>query len=250
MRFGSIHHWKFWGVILLAASASAQSPPSTASPTSAAPVPYASVSELNLLLSDLQQASQSTQADLTRLRIEKWKTDANTKRSTSTDVDSIQRNLQSAMPELVNQLKGSPENLTATFKLYRNLDALYDVFGSVVESTGAFGSRDDFQALQNDLDAMQRSRRAVADRMQTLSDGKETEIAHLRTQVQTLQAAQAAPALPPKKTVVDDTSPPAKKPVKKKKPVPKPAQPASGSTTQPANPQQPPQSAPPPQPQQ
>jgi hypothetical protein len=250
MRLGLIHHWKFWGVVLLAASASAQSSPSNAQPAPAVPVPYASVSELNLLLSDLQQASQSTQADLSRLRIEKWKTDSNTKQGTTTDVASIQRNLQNALPELVNQLKSSPENLTATFKLYRNLDALYDVFSSVVESAGAFGSRDDFQALQNDLDAIQRSRRAVADRMQNLSDGKETEIAHLRTQVQTLQAAQAAPAPPAKKIVVDDDAPPPKKPVRKK-PVPKPAKPASTTPAQPSNstPQQP-QSATPPQPQQ
>ncbi len=250
MRFGSIHHWKFWGAALLAATASAQTPSSSASPTTAAPVPYASVSELNLLLSDLQQASQATQADLTRLRIEKWKTDSNTKHGTSADVDSIQRNLQNAMPELVNQLKSSPENLTATFKLYRNLDALCDVFGSVVESAGAFGPRDDFQALQNDLDALQRSRRAVADRMENLSTSKESEVARLRTQVQTLQAAQATPPPAPKKTVVDDNGPPAKKPVKKKRPAPKPASPAPGSTTQPANstPQQPP-ATPPQQPQ-
>jgi hypothetical protein len=154
------------------------------------------------------------------------------------------------MPELVNQLKSSPENLTATFKLYRNLDALCDVFGSVVESAGAFGPRDDFQALQNDLDALQRSRRAVADRMENLSTSKESEVARLRTQVQTLQAAQATPPPAPKKTVVDDNGPPAKKPVKKKRPAPKPASPAPGSTTQPANstPQQPP-ATPPQQPQ-
>jgi hypothetical protein len=249
MRLGSIHRMGFC-LTMLAASASAQTPPESAKPAPAAPVPYASVSELNLLLSDLQQASQSTQSDLNRLRIEKWKTDSNTKQGTATDVDSIRRNLQNALPELIDQMKGSPENLTTTFKLYRNLDALYDVFSSVVESAGAFGSRDDFQALQNDLDALQRSRRAVADRMQTLSDGKETEIAHLRTQVQTLQAAQAAPAPPAKKIVVDDDAPPAKKPVKKK-PVPKPTKPASTTPAQPANPApQQPQSATPPQPQQ
>lgn len=249
MKLGSIHRIGFC-LTLLAATASAQAPPSSAPPVPAAPVPYASVSELNLLLSDLQQASQATQGDLSRLRIEKWKTDANTKRGSAADVDSIQRNLQNALPELIDQLKGSPENLTATFKLYRNLDALYDVFGSVVESAGAFGSRDDFQALQNDIDALQRSRRAVADRMQTLSEGKESEIAHLRTQVQTLQAAQVAPEPPAKKVVVDDNAPPAKK-TAKKKPVPKPAKPTSSNPVQPANPAtQQPQSTTPPQPQQ
>ena len=38
-------------------------------------------------------------------------------------------------------LKNSPENLALTFKAYRNLDALYDVLNSVVESAGAFAAR-------------------------------------------------------------------------------------------------------------
>ncbi len=92
-----------------------------------------------------------SQLDLAKLRIEKWKTDANTKRGSQGDADSIERNLQTALPEIIGRLRNSPENLTVTFKLYRNLDALYDVFGSVAESAGAFGGKDEYQSLQNDL---------------------------------------------------------------------------------------------------
>ena len=95
------------------------------------PVAYASVSELNGILSQLQQTSQNIQSDLKITRIEKWKTDGATKRQAVTDVDSIQRNLQTTLPDTIAQLNNSPEDLTASFKLYRNLDALYDVFGSV-----------------------------------------------------------------------------------------------------------------------
>jgi len=201
---------------ILWATALAQSAP--ANQASAPAVPYASVSQLNLLLSDLQQASQATQLDLAKLRIEKWKTDGNTKHGTDSDVESIQRNLQTALPELIARLRESPENLSATFKLYRNLDALYDVFGSVTESAGAFGSKDEFQWLQNDLGALQRARRSFADRMEALSDGKEAELTNLRTQLQNAKAAEATAPL--KKTVVDDTET-AKKPVAKKKTPPK-----------------------------
>jgi hypothetical protein len=203
--------------ILLAVLATAQTaPPSNAAPSAGAPVPYSSVSELNLMLSELEQTSQATQLDMAKMRIEKWKTDGNTKRSTQEDVESLQRNLQNALPEIVSRLRTSPENLATTFELYRNLDALYGVLGSVVESAGAFGSRDEFQSLQNDLSALERARRSFADRMNTLASAKEVELTRLRTQVQTLQAAQQAAATPPpKKTVVDDTETP-KKPVKKK----------------------------------
>jgi hypothetical protein len=134
-------------------------------------------------------------------------------------------------------LQSSPEDLSATFKLYRNLDALYDVFGSVAESAGAFGSKDDFQALSNDLNAIERSRRSLGERLENLTASKEAELAQLRTQVKTLQAA---PPQPPKKIVVDDNEPP-KKPVAKKKPVPKPPKPtppAQQAPAQPTSPQQ------------
>jgi hypothetical protein len=182
------------------------------------PVSYASVTQLGGLLTQLEGTSKTSQADLTKLRIERWKTDGSTKKQSLSDVDSIQRNLQSALPEMIGQLRGAPEDLSATFKLYRNLDALYNVMSGVVESAGAFGPKDDFQALSNDLSAFEASRKQFAERMNTLAASKEQEIVRLRAD---LKAAQAAiPATLPKKTVVDDTEP-AKKPAVKKKPVPK-----------------------------
>jgi stress response protein YsnF len=190
-----------------------------------APVPYASVSELNVLLAQVEQASQASQLDLAKLRVEKWKVDSSSKQQAQANVDSLSRNMHNALPEIIGQLRSSPEDLSATFKLYRNLDALYDVFGSVVESAGAFGSKDDFQALENDLSAMERARRSIAERMESLSASKEAELDRLRTQVKNSQASATVPTAP-KKVVIDDTQP-AKKTVKpaKKKPVPTPANP-------------------------
>src|SRR5215467_6194980 len=75
---------------------------------SAPPVSYSSINELNQILGNLEQTSQATQTDLGHLRIEKWKTDGSTKKQTESDVESIQRNLQNAMPALLSELKGSP----------------------------------------------------------------------------------------------------------------------------------------------
>jgi hypothetical protein len=99
----------------------------------------------------LQQTSQTSQIDLAKLRVEKFKTDSNTKRVIQSNVESLQRNLENALPAIMTELRASPENLASTFKLYRNLDALYDVLRSVTESAGAFGSKDDFQSLSNDI---------------------------------------------------------------------------------------------------
>ena len=198
-------------------------------------VSYASVSQLNGLLSQLEAASKSTQADLAKLRIEHWKTDGGSKKRSLADADSVQRNLQNALPEMIAQLRNAPEDMPATFKLYRNLDALYDVMSSVVESTGAFGSKDDLQALSTDLSSFEGTRKQLAERVQNLAASKEQEIVRLRSDLKTAQAA--IPAAPPKKIVVDDNEP-AKKPVVKKKPAAKkPAVPATTATPTQSNPQ-------------
>jgi hypothetical protein len=230
----------FGSSVLLLAQTSAPSPASDASE----PVPYSAVSQVNLLLSQLEQISQSIQRDLSGLRVEKWKTDANTKRGSQADVASIQRNLQTALPEMVSDLRNNPESLPPTFKVYRNLDALYDVFVSLAESTGAFGSRDEYQVLQNDLTSLESSRRMFADRVENLAGSKETELARLRTDLQNARASQKA-ATPPQKTVVDDNEP-AKKPIKKK-PVRKIPKPPAGTSPSPDATTPPPAASPAPQ---
>jgi hypothetical protein len=200
----------FAASVLTATPLSAQVAPAKPAPS---PVPYSSANELNGLLAQLDQAAQSTQGDLARLRIDKWKMDSTYKQQTENNVESIRRNLRFALPEIMGQLRAAPEDLAATFKLYRNLDALFDVLGNVTESAGAFGPRDDFQALNNNLNSFERVRHALADRMERLATTKENEIGALRTQVKTLQAQIPPP--PPKKIIVDDDEP--KKPSPKKK---------------------------------
>jgi hypothetical protein len=195
-----------------------------------APVSYASVTQVNGLLAQLETTSKATQADLAKLRIERWKTDGSSKKQALGNVDSIQRNLQEALPAIIGQLRNAPEDMPATFKLYRNLDALYDVLGSVVEAAGAFGSKDDFQGLSNDLTSFEGTRKQIAGRLENLAASKEQEIVRLRTDLKTAQAA--IPAEPPKKTVVDDTEPPKKPAVKKKPVVKKPAAPAGTAPAQ------------------
>src|SRR5579864_4215838 len=224
----------------------AQSGPAVvASAQAGQPVSYASVSQLNGMLSQLETTSKSTQDDLTKLRIERWKTDGNSKKQALSNVDSIERNLQGALPEIIATLRNSPEDVPATFKLYRNLDALYDVLGNVAELAGAFGSKDDVQSLSSDLSSFENTRKQLADRIETLSASKEAEIARLRADLKTAQAA--APAEPPKKIVVDDNEPPKKPAAVKKKPkntTPANTKPPDGQTQSPPQSQPPAQSKP------
>ncbi|HET7209193.1 MAG TPA: hypothetical protein VFI95_21630 [Terriglobales bacterium] len=219
----------FPAIFLMIASALAQNAPAPQTAPQS-PVSYASVNQINSLLARLQETTQATINDLSKLRIEKWKTDSNTKKQAQTGLQSLLRNLQDGMPTIVNEVRSAPEDTAATFKLYHNLDALHDVLGSVAEEAGAFGPRDEYQQLANDANNFDNLRSQLADRIQSLAANKEAEINRLRT---ALQAAQAAPPPPPKKIVIDDTE--AEKPVKKKK-KPKATTPATGaSPSQPAS---------------
>src|SRR5215475_2792777 len=87
-----------------------------------APVPYTSVSELNAILGPLEQASQSAQADLTKLRVEKWKMDSNYKKQVLGNTDSVKRNLQSAIPALSPHVPLPLYELPGSFHRYRPLE--------------------------------------------------------------------------------------------------------------------------------
>lgn len=199
------------GSLGVSSLAGAQAGQNTAPPP---PVPYATANQVNNLMSQLESAATATASDLSRLRINKWKAPGAAKQQGEANRQSILRNLETALPGMIGAVRSNPDDIAASFTLYRNLDALYDVLGSVTESAGAFGPRDDYQPLANDLNSVEQIRRDLADRVATLASSKESELARLRNEVRAAQAA--AKAAPPKKIIVDDNEP-AKKPVRKKR---------------------------------
>jgi len=210
-------------VLLLMSSAGAQVG-STAAPDRGAnrpaqaqlqPAPAANV---NATVAQLERTIQDTRVDLAKLRVDKWKTDSAIKRQAQDNVESLERNMSDALPALEAQVRSNPASVTALFKLYRNVNAIYDVLGTVTESAGAFGPKEDYQALANDIASLDALRRSLADQVEGMASAKDTEVARLQTAL--AQARQAAANTPPKKIIIDENEPPkkpvAKKPVKKK----------------------------------
>ncbi len=109
-------------LIFISVIAVAQVQNAPAPPTNAAPA--ASVSPD---LDRLQTAASQANVDIAHMRIEKWKADNGSKQQAQANADSLQRNLTSALPLLISNFRAAPQDLTAGFKLYRNLNALYDV---------------------------------------------------------------------------------------------------------------------------
>jgi len=210
---------EFLAVLMLAAMAAAQTsypppPPGRqpSPPPAAAPAPSGAVPiDVNQVLSRLGQTSTALDSTLGQLRIEKWKTGSQEKGQLQANADSIQRNLRSALPGIMQNVRSAPDNLAASFKLYRNVSALYDVLAPLTDAAGAFGPKDDYRDLAQELQQLESVRRSLGDRLEQLAAAKDAELARLSAQLKQAQAA-----IPPKKLVVDENEQP--KPKKKKKP--------------------------------
>src|SRR5437868_11021101 len=160
------------------------------------------------VLAQLEQGSQTATADLGRVRTDKWKADSSVKQDGQEKSEALQRNMTAALPELIRNVRSAPNDLAPLLKLYRNVNVLYDVLGSLTESTGAFGSKDDYKNLDLDLRTFDTARRSLADQLETLATVRDAELARFRS-----QAARASNTSV-KKIIVDDDTPP--KPKKKK----------------------------------
>ena len=213
--------------LAVAAAAQVASPVGAASTSPAQPTANA----VNLLASlpQLQRAAENARVDLARLRVDRWKADSSVKQQTSANVDSLQRNLSGALPTLVTAAQQNPSSLNASFKLYRNLNVLYDVLGSVAESAGAFGAKEEYAALVQDLNNLDNARRSLADAMDSMTAQRDADFARIQQAAQRSQ--QPAAAAPPKKIVIDDTEPASKKVAPKKKKATSTATPKDSSAT-------------------
>lgn len=218
----------FFLTIFAAVVACAQAPaPQTPATVTA---PAAMNAAVSADLDHLQTAAAQINVDISHMRIEKWKADSGSKQQAQANGESIQRNLTTALPGLIANYRGQPQDLNAGFKLYRNLNALYDVMTSFTESTGAFGPKSDYEALAEQLNVIETVRRDLADSLEGQTLQTQGELNQLRQQVRQLQQA-AVPPPPPKKTVVDNAEPVKKTTTHKKKPTTAGNTSTSGSTS-------------------
>jgi hypothetical protein len=197
--------------LLMSAFVRAQAP---ASPSTAQPLAAPDAAQFTQVLAQIDQTSQQTNLDLAQLRIEKWKTGSDHKQQAQSDAESLMKNLSAALPGMVSTARATPTALAPALKLYRDLNALFDVLTGLTESVGAFGPKDDFNALSNDQRALDAARRSVGDYLDSLAAYRDAQVVKLTQQVATNNAQ------PAKKIIVDDEAPP---PPKRKKAKAKPA---------------------------
>ena len=174
-------------VLLLPALTHAQAAPATAS---------------SILSPALDRLRQS----LSAVRLEKWKAPGPARQDASSNMGSIQRDLDGTLPALLAAADAAPGQVSKTLPVFRNVDALYDVLLRVVETADLSAPETDTDTLQGALAALDDARRTLGDQMQAASLSQEQQVGALQEK---LRAQAAATAAPVPSTVVNDGSKPA-----------------------------------------
>lgn len=189
--------------------------------------------DLNTILLQVQKATSSASVNLGKLRIEKWKTDSQQKQQMQQVADSLQKNIANAVPGLISDVQASRGGVLASFKLYHNLNVVYEFLSSMAEAAGAYGKKEEYQPLEGDATALDTVRQNLSIYIEQTAGKMEAEN---RAAASAAQARQAPGTLVPGKKVVvideNDTPPRKKSKATKKKTSTPPAQsPAQASSS-------------------
>jgi len=192
--------------------------------------------DLNTLLLQIQQAASSANADIGKLRIERWKTDSQQKQQMQQVADSLQKNITNAVPGLISDVQTSRGGVLASFKLYHNLNVVYEFLSSMAEAAGAFGKKEEYQPLESDATALDTVRQNLSTYIEQAAGRME---AANRAASNAIQARQTPGTIVPGRKVVvidENDTPPRKHPKTTKKktstpPAQAPAAPAQASSS-------------------
>jgi hypothetical protein len=194
---------------------------SAAQPQAPAPKPApAATPSLDAIMLEIQQASQAANLDLGRLRIDRWKTDANQKTQFQQIADSLRKNLTYAVPDLLAEVRSSRGSVSSTFKLYHNLNVVYEYLNTLVDAAGGMGKGEEYDPLNKDAADLDTARQHLSAYIEQAATSLEN-----KAKAAAVPPAAATPQPTPKKIIVDDNSTP--KPVNTKKKKTSTPQPAS-----------------------
>jgi len=191
--------------------------------------------DLNAIVLQVQQATSSASVNIGKLRIEKWKTDTGQKQQLQQIADSLQKNIANAMPGLINDVSGSKGSALTSFKLYHNLNVLYEFLSGLADAAGSLGKREEYEPLATDAAAIDTARQNLSTYIEQTVGKLESANRPPLAGTNPAQSHQPGTVVPGRKVVVidEDAAPPKKraKSTKKKASTP-PAAPASAPPTQ------------------
>jgi hypothetical protein len=156
-----------------------------AAQTSAGTPQQAPAPSLDASLALIQKATLATNTDISKLRIEKWKTDSGQKQQLLQVAASLQKNITRAVPGLITDVQNSKGSVSTTFKLYHNLNVLFEFLSSLADAAGSLGRPEEYEPLVNDAAVLDSAR-------QNLSTYVEQAASILESKVQPAGSTAAA----------------------------------------------------------
>jgi hypothetical protein len=186
-------------------------------PQAAEALPQTSRTDLSAALSELQRVSSATNADIANLRIDKWgagwkvwKGRGGQKKEDMEHIAaSLQKNLDNAIPGLIHDVQTARGSVSATFKLYHDVDVVFEYLGRLAEAAEMNGRKEEYQPLSDDVAAFEGVRAKLSSYIEQAAASLESTG---KVPVMSSPAAHT-PGQLPKKIVVD--APAAKKTKKK-----------------------------------
>jgi hypothetical protein len=171
--------------------------------------------DLNTILLQIQQATNSASVNIGKLRIEKWKTDSQQKQQMQQVANSLQKNIANAVPGLISDVQTSRGGVLASFKLYHNVSVVYEFLTSMAEAAGAFGKKDEYQPLEGDAAALDTVRQNLSQYIEQAAGKLET--ANRGSNAVPARQGQTTVVPGKKVVVIDENDVPAPKHAKKAK---------------------------------
>jgi hypothetical protein len=201
-----------WLAILLISCLQTLAQPAT-DPAAAPPVKVSSI---------VQPALGDVQTSMSGLNIAHWKAPGEVKSAAQQNATSIQRDLTDTLPGLLSQADASPGAVPASFSVYRNLDALYDVLLRVYGTASLAAPQNEADSVFSALQKLEAARSQLGDAILSASRDHEVQLTKLQAALKAAATAAPPPPAPSKPAVIDDGPAPAPSVKKKKKPAPKP----------------------------
>lgn len=214
-------------VVACGTAARAQNPTGDLQRNQAAPPTQTtpSAANLNPILLQIQQATSSSSVDIGKLRIEKWKTDSQQKQQLQQISESLQKNIANAIPGLVNDVQSSRGGVLATFKLYHNLNIVYEFLSGLADAAGSLGKKEEYEPLAADAASLDAARQNLSAYIEQAAGRLESSLQHPSG---TIPVQSRQTPVPGKKVVViDEDEAVPKKPKKSTRKKPAPAPPAA-----------------------
>ncbi len=144
----------------------------------------------------LQRSLDEVKSTVGGVRLDKWKR-GSVRDEAGTNIESIQRDLQGALPALMKEADAAPATLSKVLPLSRNVDALYDVLVHLVEQARVSAPGDQASQLQAAIVDLEKARVLLDNQIQQTADAQERRVVELRAAVERQEESLKATVTPP-----------------------------------------------------